>query len=701
MAEAASSALMGESDYELERHRALLDVSEAIALHRDLPGLFRGLAEPLRRLVLFDSLNLALYDPERNVMRLHILETEMNVGDAEGLELPVEGSPGGSAWRLQQPLILTGHEMAERFPLVRHLVQAHQVESICILPLTSAQRRIGAMSFVSTKPGAYSESGLEFLQQVARQVAVAVDNALNYDRVRGYQQQLRQERDRLQALLEITNTMVANLDLGDLLSAISASLRRVVKHDYASLSLLDPDQKHLRLHALDFPAGKGLVQEELIADVDHCPPGQAVLSRKPFVASVEDSEFFQETEAMRLHLAEGLKSSVFVPLLGRKRVLGTLNIASLQPNAFSAADVDLLTHAGNQIAIAVENALAFKKIAELKDQLTEEKLYLEGEIQTQHNFEEIIGESPALRRALKQVETVAPTDSTVLILGETGTGKELIARAIHNLSGRRGRALVKVNCAAIPSGLLESELFGHERGAFTGAIVQKIGRFELAHGGTLFLDEIGDIPLELQPKLLRVLQEREFERLGSSRTLRADVRLVAATNQDLAKLVEERQFRSDLFYRLNVFPIAIPALRERPEDIPALVRYFTQKYSRQMNKQIETVPAEGMDALQRNPWPGNVRELENFIERAVILTRTSVLYLPLAELKPSSSEPLSAASTLEDAEREHILRILRDTNWLVGGPNGAASRLGMKRTTLQSKMRKLNILRPGSGALDP
>jgi formate hydrogenlyase transcriptional activator len=696
MAQAVFRASKGEADGELERHRALLEVSEAIAHHRDLHELFRGLAEPLRRLVDFDSLNLALYDAEHNLMRLHILETKMDVGDVEGLELPIEGSPGGSAWKLQRPVILTGQEMAEGFPSVRHLIQTHQIEHICIVPLTTVQRRLGAMSFVSTTPGAYSEIELEFLQQVARQVAVAVDNALNYDRVQRYQKQLAEERDRLQALLEITSTVVANLNLGDLLSAISASLRTVVQHDYASLALLDSNQENLNLYALDFPSSKGILPERMGGRVEGTPPGRAILSRKPYVIREGDADFDIPSDLGRLHRAEGLKSAVFVPLISRDRVLGTLNVASRQADSFSAADIELLISAGSQIAIAVENALAFQSIAELKDQLAEEKLYLEDEIQTEHNFEEIIGESPALRRALKQVETVAPTDSSVLILGETGTGKELIARAIHNLSGRRDRALVKVNCAAIPSGLLESELFGHERGAFTGAIMQKVGRFELAHRGTLFLDEVGDIPLELQPKLLRVLQEREFERLGSARTLRVDVRLVAATNQDLSSLVEEKRFRSDLFYRLNVFPIAVPALRERGEDIPTLVRYFTQKYSRRMNKQIETVPAEGIEALRQYHWPGNVRELENFIERAVILTKGSSLYLPLAELKAAMIEPAPAPATLEDAEREHILRTLQNTNWLVGGPDGAATRLGMKRTTLQSRMRKLKIMRPGA-----
>ncbi len=391
-----------------------------------------------------------------------------------------------------------------------------------------------------------------------------------------------------------------------------------------------------------------------------------------------------------------------MPLLSHDRVLGALNVASNEADALSPADVDLLGQVAQQIAIAVENGLAYRQIAALKEKLKTEKLYLEDEIRTDRNFEEIVGESAALKRVLSQVEIVAPTDSTVLIQGETGTGKELIARAIHNLSGRRERTFVKLNCAAIPTGLLESELFGHERGAFTGAIAQKIGRFELAHGGTLFLDEIGDIPLELQAKFLRVLQEQEFERLGATRTIRVDIRLVAATNRDLAGMVADGQFRSDLYYRLNVFPIVNPPLRDRSEDITPLVRYFTQKFARRMSKRIETIPTETMAALTRYHWPGNIRELENVIERAVILSRGSHLAVPLAELKPrDDAAPVvlpRGLTTLEEAEREHIRQALEQAGWRVGGPAGAAARLGLKRTTLQSRMAKLGIERPQAGA---
>jgi formate hydrogenlyase transcriptional activator len=409
-------------------------------------------------------------------------------------------------------------------------------------------------------------------------------------------------------------------------------------------------------------------------------------------------------------IAEGMKTGCVIPLMSRGRTHGVLLLGRRDDKSFSRENIEFLMQVAGQVAIALENALAYKKIAELKERLTHEKLYLEDEIRTELNFEEIVGKSAALQRVLQQVSTVAPTGSTVLIYGETGTGKELIARAIHNLSSRQSNAFVKLNCAAIPMGLLESELFGHEKGAFTGAIAQRIGRFELANGGTVFLDEVGEIPLELQPKLLRVLQEREFERLGSTRTLTTDARLIAATNRDLASMVDEQKFRSDLFYRLNVFPVRVPSLRERPEDIPMLVRHFAEQCARRMNKKIETISSETLKQMRQYHWPGNIRELQNVIERAVILSMGPVLNVPLGEIQSRSSSTVAnqggnsnnkhASTTrqdmrdvLEETERKHILGVLAQTNWVVAGPNGAAIRLGMKRSTLQLRMRKLGLSR--------
>jgi formate hydrogenlyase transcriptional activator len=672
------------------RHQALLEVAEAIAQHRDLGDLFHELAERLHRVVEFEYLNLILYDPVRNVMRLHILESEKQFRKyGPGSEFSIGETPSGWVWESQKPYLLDDIEKETRIPAIVQTLRENGVRSFCSLALTTAQRRLGVMSFGRGTQHVHTDSEVAFLQQVARQVAVAVDNALNFESAQAYQRQLARERDRLRVLLEVNNAVVSKLDLHSLLNAISASLRRVIHHEYTSLAVFDSGTENMRVLALDFPQGKGLMREDLIVQLEGSMAGKAFRTRQPLVLDRNAMDEF-DSSTSRLMRAEGVRSVVCMPLITHDRALGTLSLASLRDSAFQQGDVDLLAQVASQVAIAVENALAFQEIAELKNKLAQEKLYLEDEIRSEMNFDEIIGECASLRAVLKQVETVAPTNSTVLITGETGTGKELIARAIHNLSPRRERTFVKVNCAAIPTGLLESELFGHERGAFTGAIAQRIGRFELANGGTIFLDEIGDIPLELQPKLLRVLQEQEFERLGSTHTTRVNVRMVAATNRNLAEMVAARTFRSDLYYRLRVFPILMPPLRERQGDIPSLVRYFVEKHARRMNRKVETIPAETLEQLVHYPWPGNIRELENLIERAVIVSPGPVLRVPLGELR-SSTETVGESQTLRAAEREHILKALETTKWVLAGPRGAAARLGMKRTTLQSKMRKLGI----------
>ncbi len=672
------------------RHQALLEVAEAIAQHRDLGELFHELAERLHRVVEFDYLNLILHDPVRNVMRLHILESEKQFRKyGPGSEFSIAETPSGLVWESQKPFILDDIEVEMQLPGVMQTLRDNGVRSFCVLALTTAQRRLGVLSFGRGTPHKHTETEVAFLQQVARQVAVAVDNALNFESAQAYQRQLARERDRLRVLLEVNNATISKLDLHALLNAVSASLRRVIHHEYTSLALFEPLTNQMRVLALDFPEGKGLIREEMIVPLDGSMTGKAFRMRQPLVFDRAAMDEF-DSPSSRLMRAEGVRSVVCMPLITHDRALGTLSLASLRDAAFQQGDVDLLAQVAGQVAITVENALAFQEIAVLKNKLAQEKLYLEDEIRSEMSFDEIVGESPLLRSVLKQVETVAPTDSTVLISGETGTGKELIARAIHNLSPRRERTFIKVNCAAIPAGLLESELFGHERGAFTGAIAQRIGRFELANGGTIFLDEVGDIPLELQPKLMRVLQEQEFERLGSTRTTRVDVRLVAATNRDLSEMVAARSFRSDLYYRLRVFPLHMPPLRERQEDIPALVRYFVEKHARRMNRTVDTISVETLDLLVRYPWPGNIRELENLIERAVIISPGPVLRVPLSEIK-STFEPVADNLTLQAAERDHILKALDATNWVLAGPRGAAARLGMKRTTLQSKMRKLGV----------
>jgi len=704
--ETAPAAPPEHSRQQLE---ALLEVSEAISQQRDLPALFHDLAERLHSVVDFDFLTLTLYDPARNVMRLHILETRVPHEKHAGSETPVDGHPSGWVWQSQESFVVMDTTEEERYPQFMQRLRDGGVRSFALVPLTTAQRRLGAMGFGRLVPQRITEGELQFMKRVACQVAVAVDNALNLESSQAYQSQLSRERDRLRVLLDVNNVLVTSLELPELFRGIVSTLQRVIHHDYTSLALLDPVTGLLKIHALDFPGRQGLLKAEMTISREASPAGRAIAEGRTLVSRGAELEQYP-SEVVRLLRAEGLQAICCIPLSNRGRTFGTLNLASRRMDVFTPPDIELVQQVAAQVAIAVENALAFKEIDALKDKLAEEKLYLEEEIRSAFNFEEIIGDSPAIRRALAQVELVAHAGTTVLILGETGTGKEVIARAVHNLSPRKERTFVKVNCAAIPSGLLEAELFGHERGAFTGAISQKIGRFELADHGTLFLDEIGDIPLELQPKLLRVLQEQEFERLGSNRTQRVDVRVVAATNRDLSRLVADREFRSDLYYRLNVFPIQIPPLRERREDVPLLVRYFVQNFSRRLNKTVEYVPAEAMDALVNYAWPGNIRELENLIERAVLLSPGKELRVPLSELKASALaasgnisadqslfSPSPAAvpiTTLEEAERQHILRALRQTEWRIAGPKGAAAILGMKRTTLQARMRKLGIRRP-------
>src|SRR5580693_7680765 len=524
--------------------------------------------------------------------------------------------------------------------------------------------------------------------------------------------ELHRQNERFELLLNLTAKITSSLDLREVLRAIAANIREVIHADAVTVALPDSASEQFRVFAMDFPHGKGVIKEELLV-TPSAAVKKAMDTLRPVVFDTRDRDEL-EPDPYGLAAAEGLKAACNIPLVNRGRALGILSILRTTETPLTQEDVDFLSRASGPIAIAVENALAYREISELRDKLAQEKLYLEEEFRSEMGFEQIIGNSAALKHVLQQVETVAPSDSTVLLLGETGTGKELIARAIHDRSRRKQRTLVKLNCAAIPTGLLESELFGHEKGAFTGAISQKIGRLELADQGTLFLDEVGDIPVEVQPKLLRALQEREFERLGSTHTRKVNVRLVAATNRDLEKMVADKEFRSDLYYRLNVFPIRIPPLRERKEDIPLLVSHFVQKFAKEMQKPIETIPTAVMKGLRTWDWPGNIRELENFIERAVILTRGKSLEAPLAELRKTNTEAFvhtdlhevkqvagertnsrsdksSVADEYETKQRDRIIRALTACKGRVGGADGAAVRLGMNRTTLLSRMKKFGI----------
>jgi formate hydrogenlyase transcriptional activator len=603
--------------------------------------------------------------------------------------------PSACIWvhEQQQPLVIPSIHEETRFPDHLEWFCSNGDRSLCILPLSTTLRRLGIICVGRSNENAFSEEDVSFLEIAANYAALALDDRLNFTASENARAQLENEQTKLKLILDLNNSVVSNLELKQLIQAISPSIRNVMQLDAVALMLPAIDNDSLEVYALDFPDSKGAIRPGEIVSPEGLP-AKVFRSGKLWVGDI--SEERQEHFDRNLASQEGLHATCFLPLIRFNCVRGVLSVARLRKDSFTDQDVDFLLQIAGQVAIAIDNALAYRKISELSDKLEQEKLYLEDEIRSELNFEEIVGNSTVLRRALRRVEAVGPTDSTVLIYGETGSGKELIARAVHKLSQRSSHAFVKLNCAAIPTGLLESELFGHEKGAFTGAIAQRIGRFELASTGTIFLDEVGEIPLELQPKLLRVLQEREFERLGSSRTLHTNARLIAATNRDLNAMVDSQMFRSDLFYRLNVFPIYVPPLRERTEDIPFLVRHFAQHFARLMKKRIDTISSETMNALVRYPWPGNIRELQNVIERAVILSSGKELKVPIADLKPRLVENNGniGMMTLQEMERRHILHVLEQSNWVFSGPNGAAARLGMKRPTLQFRMRKLGISRP-------
>jgi formate hydrogenlyase transcriptional activator len=607
-----------------------------------------------------------------------------------------KGASCGTAIYRREPVYATDILTDPIWDDYRHLVLPYGIRSVWSRPLFASDgKALGTFAILYREVRSPGTTDLTLIENASHVTRIAIERHIN-------EEALRHERDRLRLLLEITNSMTSKLDLPRILEVLSTHLLSVTRCDFCALLLPDADSGQLRLTTLYNPEARGSISDGALVPLKGSTCGKAFRTgKRQHVDSFEemrhDLETFGNSEGEGFFarvMAEGLKSGCELPLVGRNGVVGVLAALSRSERAFAEDDVAFLDQVARQVAIAVENGLNYQKAMEDRDKEATHRSYLEDEIRA--DFGEIVGDSPALQAALNLVSVVAPTDSSVLILGETGTGKELIARAIHNLSGRRERTFVKLNCAAIPLGLLESELFGHEKGAFTGAVAQKTGRFELANKGTLFLDEVGDIPLELQAKLLRVLQEQEFERLGSNHTRKVDVRLIAATHRDLGAMVKQRTFREDLYYRLNVFPISVPALRQRPEDIPELARHFTALYARRMHKRIDDIPAETLDALARYQWPGNVRELQNFIERSVILSPHLVLRAPVSELQPvhSHAEPALPMSGLAEVERDHILRALEASGWVIGGRHGAAQRLGMKRTSLAYRMRKLRISRP-------
>jgi len=614
------------------------------------------------------------------------------------MEVSPKGASCGTAVYRREPVYVTDILTDPRWDDYRHLMSPYGIRSVWSRPLfTSEGTVLGTFAILYRESRSPNTADLQLVENASHVTGIAIERHRN-------EQALQRERDRLRLLLEISSSVTSRLDLRQVVEGLTTNLFRVMQCDVSVLLLLDCESGALRVHTLYNPGARGPFREGSLVPMKGSISGQVMRKAKTirvdsFEQVRDDPDIYGYPEGQLIYASvvkEGLRTGCYLPLVGRNGALGVLMLCRRSDNIFQKDDVILLEQVACQVAIAVENTLEYQKATKDRDKETKQRLYLEEEIRAE--LGEIVGESRTLKTALSLASVVAPTDSTVLIQGETGTGKELVARAIHKLSSRSEKAFVKLNCAAIPLGLLESELFGHEKGAFTGAIAQKTGRFELADKGTLFLDEVGDIPLELQAKLLRVLQEQEFERLGSNRTHKVDVRLIAATHRDLPAMVRQGAFRDDLYYRLKVFPIQVPALRQRTEDIPRLVRHFATLYAQRMNKRIDGIPPETMEALVRYEWPGNVRELQNFIERAVILSPQSILRAPVSELEPfqpyeESNAPMNG---LAEVERDHILRALQASNWVIGGQSGAAARLGMKRTSLVYRMKKLRINRPAT-----
>jgi formate hydrogenlyase transcriptional activator len=674
-----------------EQVGSLSGVMEAVGRHTRLAELLPEVAAAVRRVVPFHTMGVALPRDDSNAATLYTI----GVPPAPASP-PVETSLTGiPTYAENRAIVLESLEPDGEHGGWLASLQVGGAGSACVVPLVSSFGPVGVVAFARLHTDADETPtwNLPFLQLVGHHLALAIDNLRHQEAAVARERALDVEQERWRTLFEVTNAVVTQRDVAALREIVALNVRRIIPHDHMNLYLVD-EQRRLGPFVIDPTA---LAWPEHLATLIRLDAEPYKSWLAPLDRTVDvDVEHADPTgwEALYAHVkASGVKRICNAPLSTPHRVIGVLSLGRLTPAPFTKDELDRVNQVAAQIAIALENATAFDEIATLKERLARENVYLQEEIRGTHHFEEIVGQSRALQRVLDEVSTVAATDTTVLLLGETGTGKELLARALHAASDRRSRTLVTVNCTTSPAGLLESEWFGHEKGAFTGALAQKVGRFELAHQGTLFLDEIGDVPLELQSKLLRVLQEHEIERLGSMRTIRVDFRLIAATNRNLEEMVGNREFRSDLYYRLNVFPVRIPPLRERREDIPPLVFYFAQRFAKRLRRSIESVSRESLDVLCRWPWPGNIRELQNVIERAVILSRGPVLTVSRAEFEtmvPTTSVPV----TLEDAEREHILRALADTNWVIGGPGGAAARLGVKRTSLVSTMRRLHIVRP-------
>jgi len=688
-----------ENEGQSAAHGTLLEINNAIISNLTREALFHAIAGALRRVIPFDRIAAFLHDADRDVLTLFILESSLPTAYFHvGLEMRQNESHVGWVFKEQKALLRRDLETERIYP-PDEWAYADGVRSYIIVPLVVRGRSIGVLAVASTVAGQYSEADATFLQEAAKQVALAIENMQAYEALTRAEEMLRE-------IAEGTAAVTGHDFFYSLVRHLASALR--VRYAFLTECLPEPT----RVRTLAFWKGDGFAEN---FEYDVAPtPCRVVLEGKAITYPSDVQRLFPEDR----DLVDLAAQSYFgMPVLDSSgQVAGHLAVLDDKPFSEAGRAAPVLrafaARAGAELErLKAEERLraALAEVETLKNRLQAENVYLQEEIRGEHNFVEMVGSSPALLATLRQVEQVAPTDSTVLILGETGTGKELIARAIHSHSGRRERPLVKVNCSAISAGLVESELFGHVKGAFTGALERRIGRFEVADGGTLFLDEVGDLPPETQVKLLRVLQEREFEPVGSNRTLRVNVRVIAATNRNLEEAVAGGRFRPDLFYRLNVFPLRVPPLRDRRADIPQLVMFFLSRFAKELGKPVEVVSQPTMERLTRYDWPGNVRELANIIERATVLASGRVLELgaDLLLLGPArapgvatpGSDPVAEQplGTLEEMERRHITEVLERTRWVIEGPAGAARVLGLHPNTLRSRMAKLGISRPPHG----